>query len=393
MKIYEKIIAIIASMAVLSCSAVSCGEIEVTNTTNIEAVDPLDLEELPRGEYEVSVVEYLTEIENITDISPLDDNRFLVISEALKVGEPYGDASVQKLYVADDTNSSVTEITPDLKLGETAYYSALGTKDGKIFITAIEPEYRWGKDPGHDEEENNAYDRISFLFSKAKNVNYKLFEINTNGEVISENKLDIEYDPDSPVNWLICEDYWDDKLVISATVARDYFDKETTYYVANKSGEIEEKIKNHASPFRPEVKKVTSDGRFCFVEYGWDADDKPCESISIYGKVDFESYESFSFKSEDFGCDKKGIVITAGTSGHGDDLLYLSSAIGLFSFDKNGNYENIINYIDLLPDYIDIEAVAVLDNNNVLVLAKGLFAGYNGSKSLVYRFKNVSLAS
>ncbi len=40
----------------------------------------------------------------------------------------------KSLYITVDQKSSITEITPDLDLGVTAYYSALGTKDGRIFI-------------------------------------------------------------------------------------------------------------------------------------------------------------------------------------------------------------------------------------------------------------------
>ena len=91
MKIYEKIIAIIASMTILSSSIVSCGKNEEkatseSNITNISTVDPMDLEELPRGEYKVSEVDYLGEIENITDISPLNDNQYLVISDPSEYG-------------------------------------------------------------------------------------------------------------------------------------------------------------------------------------------------------------------------------------------------------------------------------------------------------------------
>ena len=396
MKIYEKIIAIIASMSILSSSVVSCGKIEEkatpeSNITNISTVDPMDLEELPRSEYEVSEVDYLSGISNITDILPLDNNRYLVISEEPSAGgEAYGAIKYQKLYVADDINKIVTEITPDLDLGVTAYYSALGTKDGRIFIAAIEPEYKDGKDPGHDWEENFPQEHINFLFAHAQNVNYKLFELNTDGEVISENKLDFDYNSNAPISWLVCNDYWDDKLVISALIVseKNYFDIETTDYVVNKNGGIEGKIKNHSSIYKPDVKKTASDGRFCLVNCDYDTGVQ-YEKISVYDKGNFESYELFSFKSEDFGCDKRERRLTAGTFGHGDDLLYLSSGIGLFSVDKDGNYENIINYLYLLPkNIVETKDVVVLDDNSVFVLGSGYFRNEECTKNVVYKFES-----
>ena len=396
MKIYEKIIAIIASMSILSSSVVSCGKIEEkatpeSNITNISTVDPMDLEELPRSEYEVSEVDYLSGISNITDILPLDNNRYLVISEEPSAGgEAYGAIKYQKLYVADDINKIVTEITPDLDLGVTAYYSALGTKDGRIFIAAIEPEYKDGKDPGHDWEENFPQEHINFLFAHAQNVNYKLFELNTDGEVISENKLDFDYNSNAPISWLVCNDYWDDKLVISALIVseKNYFDIETTDYVVNKNGSIEGKIKNHSSIYKPDVKKTASDGRFCLVNCDYDTGVQ-YEKISVYDKGNFESYELFSFKSEDFGCDKRERRLTAGTFGHGDDLLYLSSGIGLFSVDKDGNYENIINYLYLLPkNIVETKDVVVLDDNSVFVLGSGYFRNEECTKNVVYKFES-----
>ena len=391
MKNYEKIIAIIASMSILSSSVVSCGKIEKkatpeSNITNISTVDPMDLEELPRSEYEVSEVDYLGDIEHISDISPLNDNRYLVISDPSE----YGDAATQKLYIADDQKSSVTEITPDLDLGVTAYYSALGTKDGRIFIAAIEPEYKDGKDPGHAWEENFPQEHINFLFAHAQNVNYKLFELNTDGEVISENKLDFDYNSNAPISWLVCNDYWDDKLVISALIVseKNYFDIETTDYVVNKNGGIEGKIKNHSSIYKPDVKKTASDGRFCLVNCDYDTGVQ-YEKISVYDKGNFESYELFSFKSEDFGCDKRERRLIAGTFGHGDDLLYLSSGIGLFSVDKDGNYENIINYLDLLPkNIVETKDVVVLDDNSVFVLGSGYFRNEECTKNVVYKFES-----
>lgn len=397
MKIYEKIIAISASMTILSSSVVSCGKIEEkakpeSNITNISTVDPMDLEELPRGEYEVSEVDYLSGISNITDISPLDNNRYLVISEEPSGGgEAYGAIKYQKLYVADDINKVVTEITPDLDLGVTAYYSALGTKDGKIFIAAIEPEYKDGEDPGYAAEENLAQEHINFLFDHAENVNYKLFELNTNGEVISESKLDFDYDSNAPISWLICNDYWDDKLVISALIVseKNYFDIETTDYVVNKNGGIEGNIENDIPYQGPRIKKAASDGRLCFVGTDYDADE-PHDRMDFYDKDNYESSETVSVKCENFGCDKRLRGLIAGTFGHGDDLLYLSSCIGLFSYDKNGNYENIINYLDLLPEDIDeTKAVVVLDDNSVFVLGSGYFINDDCRKTLVYKFKNI----
>ncbi len=392
MKIYEKIIAIIASMSILSSSVVSCGKIEKKATpessiTNISTVDPMDLEELPRGEYEVSEVDYLGDIEHISDISPLNDNRYLVISDPSE----YGDAATQKLYIADDQKSSVTEITPDLDLGVTAYYSALGTKDGRIFIAAIEPEYKDGKDPGHAWEENLPQEHIDFLFAHAQNVNYKLFELNTDGEVISENKLDFDYNSNAPISWLVCNDYWDDKLVISALIVseKNYFDIETTDYVVNKNGGIEGNIENDIPYQGPRIKKAASDGRLCFVGTDYDADE-PHDRMDFYDKDNYESSETVSVKCENFGCDKRLRGLIAGTFGHGDDLLYLSSCIGLFSYDKNGNYENIINYLDLLPEDIDeTKAVVVLDDNSVFVLGSGYFINDDCRKTLVYKFKNI----
>lgn len=396
MKIYEKIIAISASMTILSSSVVSCGKIEEkakpeSNITNISTVDPMDLEELPRGEYEVSEVDYLSGISNITDISPLDNNRYLVISEEPSGGgEAYGAIKYQKLYVADDINKVVTEITPDLDLGVTAYYSALGTKDGKIFIAAIEPEYKDGEDPGYAAEENLAQEHINFLFDHAENVNYKLFELNTNGEVISENKLDIDYDSNAPISWLICNDHWDDKLVISALIVneKDYWDIEITDYVVNKNGGIEGNIENDIPYQGPRIKKVASDGRLCFVGTDYDADE-PHERMDFYDKDNYESSETVSVKCENFDCDKRSGRLIAGTLGHGDDLIYLSSGIGLFSYDKDGNYENIINYLDLLPENIvETKDVVVLDNNSIFVLGSGYFRNDECSKNLVYKFES-----
>lgn len=396
MKIYEKIIAISASMTILSSSVVSCGKIEEkakpeSNITNISTVDPMDLEELPRGEYEVSEVDYLSGISNITDISPLDNNRYLVISEEPSGGgEAYGAIKYQKLYVADDINKVVTEITPDLDLGVTAYYSALGTKDGKIFIAAIEPEYKDGEDPGYAAEENLAQEHINFLFDHAENVNYKLFELNTNGEVISENKLDIDYDSNAPISWLICNDHWDDKLVISALIVseKNYFDIEITDYVVNKNGGIEGNIENDIPYQGPRIKKVASDGRLCFVGTDYDADE-PHERMDFYDKDNYESSETVSVKCENFDCDKRSGRLIAGTLGHGDDLIYLSSGIGLFSYDKDGNYENIINYLDLLPENIvETKDVVVLDNNSIFVLGSGYFRNDECSKNLVYKFES-----
>ena len=74
--------------------------------------------------------------------------------------------------------------------------------------------------------------------------------------------------------------------------------------------------------------------------------------------------------------------------GHGKDLLYLSSGIGLFAYDRDWQYENIINYIDLIPENMEIQSVAVLDNNSVIVLGIGFFKDEECYKSVLYRFRS-----
>lgn len=385
MKTYERVLANAVLIAVISSSFVSCGKIgeetSEADITNVVTVEPSELEELPDAEYEVSEIGYLSEIEHISDISPLNDNRFLVISDP----SGYGDAADQKLYIADDQNNSITEITPDLNLSKTAYYSVLGTKYGKIFIAAIEPKYRFGKNPGNDEEENDPQDHIDYLFSKAKDVNYKLFALNTNGEIISENDIDIDFDPDMPVNWLECNDYWDDSIVVSAMAVKNS-DKNTSYYVVNQNGKIEGQIVNYIPYYGPSIIKKASDGRLCFVGSDYDTDE-PYEKMIFYDKGKYESDEMLSVCSEDFGCNTRTACLIAGASGHGDDLLYLSSSIGLFSLDKNGNYRSIINYTDFIPQNVEVDSVLVLDNNSVLVLGTDLC---NSDKTLLYKFKSIS---
>ncbi len=111
---------------------------------------------------------------------------------------------------------------------------------------------------------------------------------------------------------------------------------------------------------------MASDGRLCFVGTDYDADE-PRERMDFYDKDNYESSETVSVKCENFDCDRREGCLIAGIFGHGDDLLYLSSGIGLFSVDKDGNCENIIDYLDLLPENIDeTKAVVVLDDNSVL---------------------------
>lgn len=398
MKNYKKIVAVITSMTIMLCATFSCGKedktsppIYISDLTEISAVNPMDLEELPRTEYECSEVDYLSGISNITNISPLDNNRYLVITEEPSAAnEAYGAIKYQKLYVADDMNKTVTEITLDLGVNETAYSSVMGTRDGLIFAAVIEPEYENGKNPGNASEENLAQDHINYLFDHAKNVNYKLFILNTDGKVLSESNLDIDYNKKEPVSWLVCNDYWDEKLVISALIVseKNYLDIEITDYVVEINGDINGKIKNNASRFKPNLKKTASDGKLCFVGTDYDADE-PHERIDFYDKDNYELSETVSIKCENFDCDTRQGRLITGTSGHGEDLMYLSSGIGLFSIDKDGKYENIINYLDHLSDNMkEITAVTVLDNNTVFVLASGFFVDECCTKNIVYRFES-----
>lgn len=389
MKRTKKLVGIVLTMAVLSGLAVSCEKYgsseENEESTPAEIITAGSvLEELPRGEYEVSEVKGTGDMYDITEISALNDSRYLIVSDTSE----YGDADVQKLYIADDKDGSITEITPDIGLGKTAYYSATGTTDGKIFITAVEPKYFLGKDPGHAEEENMPQDYIDHIFSHASRVNYKLFEIDTNGKVVSENKLDIDYDKERPVCWLKCEDSWDNELVISAKAVFDDC-KRTTYYVADKSGSIKDEIENYIPYYRATVMKMTSKGNFCFVGTDF-CSDTPRDALYFYYRYKkyYELEGEAGVKKEDFGCNSRSAGICAGTMGHGKDLLYLSSGIGLFAYDRDWQYENIINYIDLIPDNMEIQSVAVLDNNSVIVLGIGFFKDEECYKSVLYRFRS-----
>ena len=103
MKNYEKVIAIIVSMSVLTGTASSCAvskkKVSLSSDETISAaVDPVSLKELPRGEYEVSEADYLRGIENISNILDTanieyikwDMNRHMSdIPNCNKVGEFY----------------------------------------------------------------------------------------------------------------------------------------------------------------------------------------------------------------------------------------------------------------------------------------------------------------
>lgn len=388
MKTYEKVIAIIASMAILTGTATSCAifkkKVPLSSDETISAaVDPASLKELPRGRYEVSEADYLSGIENISDITPLNNNRFLISSDT----SGYGDAATQKLYIADDEKSTVTEITPDLGLGKTAYYSALGTTTGEIFITTIEPKYSFGKDPGHASEENSEQDHLDHLFSKAKNAEYKFFELNTKGEIISENSIDIEFDKEKPVTWLLCDECWDNELVITAVTVKNG-ESTSSCYIVDKKGKIKGQIENYIPYYGPSVKKVTSDDKLCFVGRDYTSEE-PQDALYFYYKYDddYPLFDNTSVKLEDFGCVTRSGSIENGTFGHGNDLLYLSSGIGLFAFDKDRKCENVINYIDMIPVTEEIRSVVVLDNNSVLVLAEIFDDEY---KNVLYKFKSVN---
>jgi hypothetical protein len=97
MRANVKVAALLALIAVLAGSAASCGlnRSQEQDIANVSAVDLLALEELPRGNYEGEECDYLSSIENITSISPLNDSRFLVVSDE----SGYGDAATQKLYI------------------------------------------------------------------------------------------------------------------------------------------------------------------------------------------------------------------------------------------------------------------------------------------------------
>ncbi|WP_028518717.1 hypothetical protein [Ruminococcus flavefaciens] len=388
MKNYKNLIAIIVSMAVLTGTVTSCAvskkKVPLSSDETISAaVDPVSLKELPRGEYEVYEADYLKGIENISNITPLNNNRFLISSDT----SGYGDAASQKLYIADDEKSTVTEITPELGLDKTAYYSALGTTTGEIFITAIEPKYTLGKDPGHASEENSEQDHLDYLFSKAKNVEYKLFELNTKGEIISENTVDIEYDKEAPVTWLLCDDCWDNELVITAVTVKDY-ESTSSSYIVDKQGKIKGQIENYIPYYGPSVRKVTSDDKLCFVGGDYTSEE-PQDALYFYSRNDngYSLFDNTSVKIENFGCETRSGSIEKGTFGHGNDLLYLCSGIGLFAFDKDRNYENVINYIDMIPATEEIRSVVVLDNNSVLVLGKIFDDEY---KNVLYKFKSVN---
>ena len=388
MKNYKKVIAIIVSMAVLTGTVTSCAvskkKVPLSSDETISAaVDPVSLKELPRGEYEVYEADYLKGIENISNITPLNNNRFLISSDT----SGYGDAASQKLYIADDEKSTVTEITPELGLDKTAYYSALGTTTGEIFITAIEPKYTWGKDPGHASEENFEQDHLDYLFSKAKNVEYKLFELNTKGEIISENTVDIEYDKKNPVTWLLCDDCWDNELVITAIVVKDY-ERTSSCYIVDKQGKIKGQIENYIPYYGAAVRKVTSDDKLCFVGGDYTSEE-PQDALYFYSRNNngYPLFDNTSVKIENFGCETRSGCIEKGTFGHGNDLLYLSSGIGLFAFNKDRKYENVINYIDMIPSTEEIRSVVVLDNNSVLVLGK-IFD--DECKNILYKFRSVN---
>ncbi|MDE5935943.1 MAG: extracellular solute-binding protein [Ruminococcus sp.] len=264
------------------------------------------------------------------------------------------------MYVTDYEFTDFTltnfEISTEEENSESYYNSFIGA-DGTIYIFATITSYGDVKMPDYDDPD---FDYESFdwdAFNKAAKSTYKLYTIDIDGNILTENEIKglEKYQSDDEEERMYVGDVYPcgDKLIMNLSRMSD-----SVMVTINADGTIGDEIDLGDDSYNLYTNTTGTDGNFYFSSY--DDDGK-----SIIKHID-ASTMSISDDVITINSDEIDYINNL-MNGSGDYRFYVSNTTSLFGIKDDGTAEEIINWIDsdLSGDYIDF---VVPDENGEFII-------------------------
>ena len=172
-----RITALTAALSLIAGSAASCGKKQDNSEGKSKTT-----QELMAASYKA--VELDTDVEGVTNIDRIDENRIL-----LTAAEDY--SGIPSFYISDNDFQNIEPIEVDwgVKEDEDVYFNTAYSPDGNIVAFATFTDYGDQEKPNFEDPDFD-YEKFDFeeFYSHVK-YNYKLYCIDLEGNITSQNDV------------------------------------------------------------------------------------------------------------------------------------------------------------------------------------------------------------
>lgn len=296
------------------------------------------------------------------------------------------------MYITDYNFTDFTLVNFEVNAEEDAdtYYSAIPMKDGTILVYATITTYGDFEKPDFDDPDFDSENFDWEAYNDAAENSYKIYNIDTEGAVISENEitgLDKYFDVEEDEFYLSSFYPCGDGAMIQ--IGNNMGNEDMMVFVGS-DGVIGDKVELETENdiYNLYTNAVDNDGNFWFVGYDNDGNvikkiDADTLSVSAEDQIKIEGNE-INYVQKIF-------------TGSGDYKFYINDSTSLFGVKSDGSLTEIINWLDSDLNGSYIEQVFALENDEFIISQRNWNTGNTTFSRLTKRdpseLENVQIIS
>lgn len=342
------------------------------NSSQGENNNPVSVSDIVQKSFKAIEIESNIPFNYIENISPLND----AAGEKLFIIGSDDDGNV--MYITDRNFTDFTPVEFNIEADEGAdtYYSAVPLKDGSIFVFVSITTYGDVEKPDYDDPDFD-YDSFDWeAYNDAAENTYKVFNIDSEGIVISENEVTgVDKYVDEDEGFYLGSFYGCGTGAIMRLSSKD--SGEEMLVSVGVDGVINDKIdlSEENDIYNIYTNTLDKDGNLCYVTWG--------SNGSVVKKIDSDtmavSDDVIEIDNEKF--DYVNRIYT----GTGDYEFYVSNSSSLYGLKADGTLDEVINWFDsdLNGDYI--QALFPVDNGEFVMYERNWQTNTKGFYRLTKR--------
>lgn len=378
----KKTIAGIMAFAMM-LSLASCGEQDSDNSisnenkgsSNSQSVDSnssVTAETIAEKSYKALEITSNVPFSYIENISPLND----ASGEKIFISGSTEDGNA--MYITDSNFTDFTPVEFEIDAEEDAdtYYSAVPLKDGSIFVFVSVTTYGDAEKPDWEDPDFDSENFDWEAYNDAAERTYKVFNIDSDGVVISENEVtgtDKYIDEDE--GFYLNSPYSCGTGVVMRLAGKD--NEEEMLVTVGADGVVGDKIDlgDGNDIYSIYTNATDKDGNLCYVAWA--------ENGNVIKKIDSST---MTLSDDVITVDRKTIdYVNRIYTGSGDYNFYISSSSSLYGLKADGTTDEIINWFDsdLNGDYI--QALLPVDNGEFVMYERNWQSNTRGFYRLTKR--------
>lgn len=344
----------------------------INNSSQGENNNPVNVSDIAQKSFKAIEITNDVPFSYIESISPLND----AAGEKIFITGSTEDGEVMYITDRNFTDFTPVEFKIDAEEDADTYYSAVPLNDGSIFVFVSITTHGDMEKPDYDDPDFD-YDSFDWeAYNDAAENTYKVFNIDSDGIVISENEITgVDKYIDEEDGFYINSPYSCGTGVMMRLADKDH--GEEMLVAVGADGVIGDKIDlgDGNDIYSIYTNAMDKDGNLCYVAWGEDG--------NVIKKIDSST---MTLSDDVITIDNKKMdYVNRIYTGSGDYDFYVSSSSSLYGLKADGTTDEIINWFDsdLNGDYIS--ALFPVDNGEFVMYERNWQSDTRGFYRLTKR--------